>query len=118
MNHPRTLPELRDAELAGGGRLRRDVSELLRQRHCTSERLTARIQVDLLRGGGERLARRRVHQILPELHTGGQLAFPVRLRHGHVPYLSCELRCAIELLGGSHGRGAAQPDVDPQPRVA
>ncbi len=119
LDEPRAdAPELHDPELAAGGRLGAHVAELMRQFHRAAERLVARVQVDLLRGGGVGLARRRVHDVLAELHAGGELALAIAPLHGHVPHLARELRRAIVLLGRPHRRGATQPHVDPQAGVA
>ena len=96
----------------------RDVAELLRQLHRAAERLVAGVQVHLLRRRGEGLARRRAHEVLAELHAGGELALAVPLLHGQVPHLARELRRAIVFLGRPHRRRPAQPNVDPQARVA
>ena len=118
MNHAAHAPELHDAELAAGGRLSRNVAELVRQLHRAAERLVACVQVDLLRRRGVGLARRRMHEVLAELHAGGELTLAVAPLHGHVPHLARQLRRAIVLLGRPHRRGATQPNVDPQARVA
>ena len=91
MNHARTRPSCDHADLAGGGGLDRHVAELPRQLHRTAERLVAGVQVHLLRRRGEGLARRRVHEVLTELHARGELALAVAPLHGQVPHLAREL---------------------------
>ena len=59
-----------------------------------------------------------MHDVLTELHARGELALAVAPLHGQVPHLARELGRALVLLGGPHRRGAAQPHVDPQARVA
>ena len=118
MNHARTRPSCTTPSSRVAAACAATSPSCLRQLHRAAERLVGAVEVDLLRGRGERLAGGGAQEVLAELHARGELAFAVPALHGQVPHLARELRGAIVLLGGPHRRGPAQPHVDLQTRVA